>query len=165
MGWMFLGRDIRPDIRPDVRGISCPKTLCLSCFSVPEHIHFSGGPCGTIVPRTNPYPSQGQTGQNGDFAVEFNRKRPVCPKDGPRHRDGSRLFQVRFLFVPNTVPPIMFMFVGFLEGPTRKPRHASVLSTHSDTQAVPALHCIRMFKGIFSTRAFLKRTDTLSTIA
>ena len=23
---------------------------------------------------------------------------------------------------------------------------------HSDTQAVPAFHCIRMFKGIFSTR-------------
>ena len=40
-----------------------------------------------------------------------------------------------------------------LEGPTRKPRHASVFSTHSDTQAVPAFH------------AFLKRTDTLSTIA
>ena len=28
-----------------------------------------------------------------------------------------------------------------LEGPTRKPRHASVFSTHSDTQAVPAFHC------------------------
>ena len=52
-----------------------------------------------------------------------------------------------------------------LEGPTRKPRHASVFSMHSDTQAVPSFHCIRMFKGIFSTRAFLKRTDTLSTIA
>ena len=31
-----------------------------------------------------------------------------------------------------------------LEGPTRKPRHASVFSTHSDTQAVPAFHCIRL---------------------
>ena len=57
------------------------------------------------------------------------------------------------------------VLVGLLlEGPTRKPRHASVFSTHSDTQAVPAFHCIRMFKGIFSTRAFLKRTDTLSSI-
>ena len=37
-------------------------------------------------------------------------------------------------------------------GPTRKARHASVFSTHSDTQAVPAFHCIRMFKGTFSTR-------------
>ena len=53
-----------------------------------------------------------------------------------------------------------------LEGPTRKLRHATVFSTLSDLQAVPAFHCIRMFfKGIFSTRAFLKRTDTLSTIA
>ena len=58
-----------------------------------------------------------------------------------------------------------FMGARILEGPTRKPRHASVFSTHSDTQAVPAFHCTRMFKGIFSTRAFLKRTDTLSTIA
>ena len=30
---------------------------------------------------------------------------------------------------------------GNLEGPTRKPRHASVFSMHSDTQAVPAFHC------------------------
>ena len=29
-----------------------------------------------------------------------------------------------------------------LEGPTRKPRHASVVSTHSDTQAVPAFRKI-----------------------
>ena len=49
-----------------------------------------------------------------------------------------------------------YFFAVFLEGPTRKPRHASVFSTHSDTQAVPRFHCIRMFKGIFSTRAFLK---------
>ena len=35
----------------------------------------------------------------------------------------------------------------------RRPR--SVFSTHSDTQAVPAFHCIRMFKGIFfDTRVF-----------
>ena len=43
----------------------------------------------------------------------------------------------------------------YLEGPTRKPRHASVFSTHSDTQAAPAFHCTRMFKGIFfDTRVF-----------
>ena len=45
------------------------------------HKYFSDGPCGTIVPRTNPHPSQGQMGQNRDFTVEFNRKRPVCPRD------------------------------------------------------------------------------------
>ena len=47
-----------------------------------------------------PHPSQGQTGQNGDFTVEFNRERPVCSRDGshflPRRgpicpRDGSCL--------------------------------------------------------------------------
>ena len=41
---------------------------------------------------------------------------------------------------------------GSLEGPTHKPRHASVFSTHSDTQAVAAFHCVRMF----NTRAFNK---------
>ena len=30
--------------------------------------------------RTPPDP---RTGQNGDFTVELNRKRPVCPRDGP----------------------------------------------------------------------------------
>ena len=46
------------------------------------HKQFSDGFCGTIVPGTNPHPSQGQTGQNGDFTVELNRERPVCPRDG-----------------------------------------------------------------------------------
>ena len=46
------------------------------------HKHFSDGPCGTLVPGTNPHPSQRQTGQNGDFTVELNRERPVCPRDG-----------------------------------------------------------------------------------
>ena len=32
--------------------------------------------------------------------------------------------------------------IQILEGSTRKPRHASVFSMHSDTQAVPAFHCI-----------------------
>ena len=45
-------------------------------------------------------------------------------------------------------------------GPTRKFRHARVFRTHSDTQAVPAFHCIRVSNGVFSTRAFLKCTDT-----
>ena len=60
------------------------------------HKHFSDGPCGTIVPGTNPHPSQGQTA----FTVELNRKRPVCPRDGSQFvpgrgpvcpRDGSCL--------------------------------------------------------------------------
>ena len=32
---------------------------------------------------------------------------PICPGEG------SRLSQGRFLFVPDTVPPKMFMFIGF----------------------------------------------------
>ena len=35
-------------------------------------------------------------------------------------------------------------------------RHASVFSMHSDTQAVPAFHCIRMFKGHFFDTHFFK---------
>ena len=80
--------------------------------------HFSDGPCGTIVPGTIPHPSQGQTGQNGNFTVEFNREWPVCPRDGSH-------------FVPGTVPvcpehrPAKNVYVywffsclieGFLEG-------------------------------------------------
>ena len=44
-----------------------------------------------------------------------------------------------------------------LEGPTRKPRHASVFSTHSDTQAVPAFHGIWMFK------AFIRHASAFKT--
>ena len=78
------------------------------------HKHFSDGPCGTIVPGTNPHPSQGQTGQNGDFTVEFNRKRPACPRDGSRFVPGTGLglSQRRVPFVPNTVPRKMFMCIG-----------------------------------------------------
>ena len=62
------------------------------------HKHFSDGPCGTIVPGTNPHPSQGQTGQNSDFTVELNRERPVFP------RDGYHLSRGGVPFVPGTVP-------------------------------------------------------------
>ena len=78
------------------------------------HKHFSDGPCGTIVPGTNPHLSQGKTGQNGDFTVELNRERPVCPRDGAHFVPG------RVPFVPRTVPvcpghrpPKIFMFIGF----------------------------------------------------
>ena len=62
------------------------------------HKRFSDGPCGTIVPGTNPHSSQGQTGQNSAFTVELNRKRPVCP------RDGSQFVPVGVPFVPGRVP-------------------------------------------------------------
>ena len=73
------------------------------------HKHFPDGPCGTIVPGTNPHPSQGQTGQNGDFTVELNRKRPVCPRD-------------RSQFVPGRGPVC--------------PRDGSCLSRHCPSQNV-----------------------------
>ena len=62
-------------------------------------------------PRTNHTPSQGQ---NGDVTVEFNRKWRVCPRDASCFsRDGIRLWLGRVLFVLNTVPPKLFMFIGF----------------------------------------------------
>ena len=79
------------------------------------HKHFSDGPCGTIVPGTNPHPSQGQTGQNGDFTVEFNRKRPFCPRDRSQFfpgrgpvcpRDGSCLS--RTLSLPKCLCLLVF---------------------------------------------------------
>ena len=86
------------------------------------HKHFSDGPCGTIVPGTNPHPSQGQTGQTGHFTVELNRKRPACLWDGSRFVPGTLPVCPRcFLFVPNTVPPKMFMFIVFSCPMVRKP--------------------------------------------
>ena len=81
------------------------------------HKHFSDGPCGTIVPGTNPHPSQGQTGQNGDFTVELNRERPVCPRDRSQFvpgrgpvcpRDGSCLSRTPSL------PKCLCLLVFFL---------------------------------------------------
>ena len=46
-------------------------------------------PFGTLR-ETNPHLSQGQTGQNGNFTLEFNRRRQVCPKDGTRFVPGTR---------------------------------------------------------------------------
>ena len=60
--------------------------------------------------------------KNGDFTVELklNRERPVCPRDGCRFApgtgpvcDGLCLSQGQFLFVMNTVPPKVFMLIGF----------------------------------------------------
>ena len=62
------------------------------------HKHFSGGPCGTIVPGTIPHPSQGQTGQNGDLTVELNRKGRFVPGTGPSLSRGG------VPFVPGMVP-------------------------------------------------------------
>ena len=82
------------------------------------HKHFSDGPCGTIVPGTNPHPSQGQTGQNGDFknfSCGIKQGQAVCPRDGSHFvpgrgpicpRDGSCLSRT-----PS--PPKMFMFIVF----------------------------------------------------
>ena len=78
------------------------------------HKHFSDGPCGTIVPGTNSHPSQGQTGQNGAFTVELNRERPVCPRDASHFVLGRGPVCPRdgWGFVPDTVPPKMFVFIG-----------------------------------------------------
>ena len=46
---------------------------------VPTHRHFPDGPCGTIVPGTNPHPSQGQTGQNGHFMWNSREKGRFVP--------------------------------------------------------------------------------------
>ena len=45
----------------------------------------------------------------------------------------------------------------------RKPRHASVLSTHSDTQAVPTSHCARMFKALKTTEIWAETPGKKST--
>ena len=92
------------------------------------HKHFSDGPCGTIVPGTNPHPSQIQTGQNGNFTVEFNGERPVCPADGSR-------------FVPGQVP------VCSLSGPVRDtPPYRAIPFRDSIAEGGIAPVCL-VFKG------------------
>ena len=48
-------------------------------------------PVGQSSQGRTPQPSQGKTGQNGDLTVEFNRKRLVCPRDGPNLSQGGVL--------------------------------------------------------------------------
>ena len=93
----------------------------------------------------------------GDATKHFSvKKKRIFRRKGVRHSVnegfGKDLLQERQFSEE--------VAVLILEGPTCKPRHASVFSMHSDTQAAPSFHCIRMFKGTFSTRAFLKPTDT-----
>ena len=86
-----FGTKIRKIRETLVLQLSCPNITPLvwgrrkTPITHKTHEHFSDGPCQTIVPGTitNPHPSQGQTGQNGDFTAEFNRERPVCPGKGP----------------------------------------------------------------------------------
>ena len=81
------------------------------------------------------------------------------PATSPRCQLASKTHQ-KLSWGLKTTPESVRMLGGVgailtLEGPTRKPRHASVFSTRSDTQAVPAFHCMLMFKGIFfDTLAF-----------
>ena len=63
---------------------------------------------------TNPHPSPGTNGTKWRFYCEIKQHKaglsqgrvPICPGEG------SHLSQGRFLFVPDTVPPKMFMFIG-----------------------------------------------------
>ena len=90
------------------------------------HKHFSDGPCGTIVPRTNLHPSQGQTGQNSAFTLELNRKRPVFSRDGSQ-------------FVPGRGPDC--------------PRDGFCLSR---TPSRPKCLCLLVFSCPISNRALVK---------
>ena len=66
-------------------------------------------------PREEPPPVPGTNGTKWRFYCGIRQKTaglsqgrvPICP------REGSRLSQGWFLFVPDTVPPKMFMFIGF----------------------------------------------------
>ena len=94
-------------------------------------------------------------GGEEDAKTGGKKKRGACTQGKKKRRQGKTQSRWEGIGLRHIVCG------GSLEEPTRKPRHASVLSTHSDTQAVPAFHCIRMFKGISSTRALLEHTDTL----
>ena len=80
--------------------------------------HFSDGPCGTIVPGTNPHLSQGQTGQMAILLWNWTEKGRFVPGTGPNLSQGG------VPFVPGTVPvcpghrPAQnFVFIGFFSCP------------------------------------------------
>ena len=70
---------------------------------------------------------------------------------------------IAWCMCPKQRPPLVlqipdrkrFQFSEKYDSVSKVFRHAkSVFSMHSDTQAVPAFHCIRMFKGIFRHARF-----------
>ena len=80
------------------------------------HKHFSRRPLRGNRPGTNPHPSQGQTGQNGDFTVELNRKRLVSGT-GPSLSRGGVPFVPRdgsCLSRPPSRPKCLCLLVFFL---------------------------------------------------
>ena len=80
------------------------------------HKHFSARPLRDNRLRDEPPPVPGTNGTKCRFYCGIKQKRaglsqgrvPICP------RKGSRLSQEQFLFVLNTIPPKMFMFIGFV---------------------------------------------------
>ena len=85
--------------------------------------HFSDGSCGTMiagtssVPGTNGTKWQSYCGIKQEQASLSQGQVPICPESE------SRLSQGRFLFVPDTVPPKMFMFIGFFSCSTEEGTH------------------------------------------
>ena len=73
----------------------CLKQDCRSQWEAKNNKHkihkqFSDGPCGTIVPGTDPHLSQGQPGQNALLWNHLNGR--FVPRTGPGlFRDGPRL--------------------------------------------------------------------------
>ena len=76
-------------------------------------------------------------GQNSDLTVELNRERPVCPRDGSHFGPGRGPVCPRNGSCLSRRPSrrkclcLLIFFLARLEGPTRKPRHASGFSARS----------------------------------
>ena len=66
-----------------------------------KHINIFRRPSQDNYRSAEPHPSQGQTGQNGEFTAQFNRKRTVCPrKDRGLSQRWVSFSQGQFPFVP-----------------------------------------------------------------
>ena len=81
------------------------------------------GECRDNRPRDEPPPVPGTNGTKWRFYCGIKQRKAglsqgrvaVCPEEG------SHLSEGQFLFVPDTVPPKMFMFIGF-SCPNKKER-------------------------------------------
>ena len=100
----------------------------------------------------------GWGGRRGNMHGPTTLARPIASSDHAH----CRLINIMFFYRPPHGVLSLHTLL-FRRTDTQTPTRASIFSTHSDTQAVPTLTVCESLKGIFSTHACFKRSDTLST--
>ena len=116
-----------------------------------KHINIFLKVLADMCPGDEPHPSQGQMGQNGDLLWN--------PKDGSQCVPRTSLFvpgTILFLFVSDTVPPTMFLFIVF---------SCSTFTMHPVRKLFIVLYYSRTCCSTTSTETGTKRTKTMVSIS